>query len=65
MSSKRAKRRKLQRCMCGSKRGYESKEIAQKHTLAAYKAYGHWLRPYRCRFCKLWHIGHTNKFDKY
>lgn len=61
MASKRARRRKLQAHMCGHKIQYLSKEVAQEANVYYHKKFGYWKHPYRCRFCRLWHLGSVNK----
>lgn len=66
MSSKRRIRRKMERTGCGDKHGHETEEnamVAVRKTLIRNRKKGYvdhgFLKPYKCRFCGKWHIGHT------
>lgn len=44
---------------CGSKKAYPSKAVAKRRArIAATQALGEILRPYRCHYCGMWHLGH-------
>ena len=48
---------------CARKRGsYESARVAQKAADEQMEIYGGFLRPYKCEFCKMYHL--TSKPDK-
>ncbi len=47
---------------CAHKRAYRTRKDAKRslrHGLTLYG--GPMLRPYRCTWCRRWHIGHSNK----
>jgi hypothetical protein len=53
--------------LCTSKHPYTSEEDAKFKIKAARKKgriVSPLLRPYKCRFCWAWHIGHIKTFDK-
>ncbi len=60
-------RRRVRRRECTRKRAYSSEEEARRvvrsfrRSLPAYD--GRWLYPYRCPWCRQWHIG--NRPGKY
>ena len=44
---------------CSRKRGvYESARIAQIHADEQMELYGGYLRPYKCEYCKKYHLTH-------
>lgn len=44
---------------CARKRGsYESARVAQKNANEQMEIYGGFLRPYKCEFCKMYHLTH-------
>jgi hypothetical protein len=52
-----ASKRRIRRNMCDGKKRHRSEQgaiIAIKKTASR-----HPMRPYRCRFCGCWHIGHA------
>jgi len=56
MSSKRRLRRKS----CEGKSRYNKKDA----DIVAWKdrnRTGHWIRSYKCNFCKGWHVGHPTR----
>jgi hypothetical protein len=59
-----ASKRRIRRLQCGGKIRYETQDQAygglRKHTLMRKETWP--MSPYRCRFCRGWHIGHTPKF---
>lgn len=57
MSSKR----RLRRQACEGKRAYYEREAAQLEANRLWKG-GERVRPYQCKFCKRWHIGHLPKW---
>jgi len=56
MSSKRAIRRRE----CGGKIQYDTMAKAVKACWTYQQEFGGWMRAYRCKFCKQFHIGHPN-----
>lgn len=63
------KRRKDKQKSCGSKMSYPTKQKAMGaiyYTLKKHFIF-HRMRPYKCRYCKKWHIGKTNiiMYDKF
>jgi hypothetical protein len=54
-----ASRRRLRRRSCGEKASYASEDEAREAVRQLGRKGGTWLRQYRCRFCRRWHLGHT------
>ena len=54
MASKRAIRRRR----CGTKRGFASEQLARNAVFLIRRETGNRMEPYRCPFCRQWHIGH-------
>jgi hypothetical protein len=56
MSSKR----RLRRRGCEGKHRHPTLEEAQAHIVSLARSYGaRGLRPYRCKFCGAYHVGHA------
>ena len=54
MSSKRAIRRK----MCIRKKRHPDAAGAKRHAHLLFKKDAQYMRPYKCKFCGGWHVGH-------
>lgn len=46
---------------CARKRKYETERIAQKDANSMMNEYGGFLRPYKCKFCKKYHLTSQEK----
>lgn len=46
---------------CEGKKKFASAEEAHLKIIAPLWAKGKVMRPYHCRFCHKWHVGHTQK----
>lgn len=55
-----ASKRRLRRVSCGTKRRFDTPELAEnaKYKLLRQKGYTR-MNVYRCQFCHKYHIGHT------
>jgi len=56
------RKKKDKKKSCGSKMSYKSKKdaMAAIHFTLKKHFIFHRMRPYKCRYCKKWHIGKTN-----
>lgn len=54
MASKRAQRRRA----CTGKRAYPDHASAGRAAAGARETFGEYLVPYRCSFCRQFHVGH-------
>jgi hypothetical protein len=59
-----ASRRRLRRNQCSGKIRYQTEEAGQaavRSIIRAGKVMGHkgFLKPYLCKWCHGWHVGHT------
>lgn len=56
--------RRLRRKACDGKQRHESHDRAAAHIKSLRHAFGHdgtWLRVYKCKFCKGYHVGHARE----
>jgi hypothetical protein len=53
-----ASRRRIRRNMCDRKHRHATLSEARAHVIAHRRRFGARLFPYRCAFCKFWHVGH-------
>lgn len=54
-----ASKRVLRRRQCGHKHRHATQREARAHVVALEYAGGHDLQPYRCPWCKQFHVGHA------
>jgi hypothetical protein len=57
MASKRALRKKS----CEGKIRFATNDNAMKAAVSYMRKFGGWMKPYRCRFCGHYHIGHPSR----
>jgi hypothetical protein len=53
-----ASKRHVRYLSCGDKMAYTSESAAKEAARQLGRKGKAWLSPYRCRFCRRWHVGH-------
>ncbi len=65
---KKSKKKRIRKS-CKSKTGHKSKEGAygELRSLLKRNFVFHALQPYKCKYCKLWHVGRTKQihYDRF